>query len=37
MSAKAIADLPAGEHVLKLSVFGPFDIDYLELTKIEEE
>ena len=37
MTSKAIADLPSGEHILKVSVYGPFDIDYIELTMIEEE
>lgn len=36
MTGKAIADLPMGEHVLKVSVYGPFDIDYIEFNKITE-
>ncbi len=35
MTTEAVAALPAGEHTIKVSVFGPFDIDYIEFKKAE--
>ncbi len=35
MTSKSVADLPAGEHIIKVSVYGPFDLDYIEFTKTE--
>ena len=35
MTSKSIADLPSGEHTIKVSVYGPFDLDYIEFTKME--
>ncbi len=35
LTSAAVASLPAGEHTIKVSVFGPFDIDYIEFNKAE--